>query len=232
MAVCRTQTRLLASACEVFAAKGFQNASVTEICEKANANIAAINYHFGGKKKLYMAVLRHAWERANTLFPTDYPAGEEHTPEERLEKYISGRIHQAFSGDEASVFFQLMGHEIRSPSFAHEYLHEEFFRPKFRALQGVVTGLLPEGAPDENVRLCVHHILGLCHSFTVHRRIKERLMKRKPDRLPPPDVLTAQVVAFALGGLKAVGEMSGAAPDSHRSETKHRKRTRAKNGNQ
>ncbi|MGH7929608.1 MAG: TetR family transcriptional regulator, partial [Candidatus Binatia bacterium] len=54
-----TEQRLLEAAGEIFAEYGYRSATVRQICEKAKANIAAINYHFGDKDGLYLAVLRH-----------------------------------------------------------------------------------------------------------------------------------------------------------------------------
>ncbi|MCK6490840.1 MAG: TetR/AcrR family transcriptional regulator [Planctomycetes bacterium] len=58
-----TQQRLLAAAAEVFLAHGFEGASTRAICERAEANIAAISYHFGSKEELFRAVLRLPLER-------------------------------------------------------------------------------------------------------------------------------------------------------------------------
>ncbi len=52
-----TRADLVEAAVEVFAAKGFEGASVREIARAANANLAAISYHFGGKEGLYREVL-------------------------------------------------------------------------------------------------------------------------------------------------------------------------------
>ena len=38
------RTKLLESACRIFAEKGYRDATVAEICEAAGANVAAINY--------------------------------------------------------------------------------------------------------------------------------------------------------------------------------------------
>ena len=55
-----TKARLLEAAGEEFADKGFELARVRAICDRAEANLAAINYHFGDKEHLYLEVLREA----------------------------------------------------------------------------------------------------------------------------------------------------------------------------
>lgn len=53
-----TKDRLTKTATRLFADKGFHETSVKEVCSEAEANIAAVNYHFGGKEQLYASVLR------------------------------------------------------------------------------------------------------------------------------------------------------------------------------
>ena len=48
-----TKVKLLEAAGEEFADKGFERATIRGICERAGANIAAVNYHFGDKEQLY-----------------------------------------------------------------------------------------------------------------------------------------------------------------------------------
>jgi AcrR family transcriptional regulator len=57
----RTSKKLLAAASEVFAQKGYRDATISEICERAGANVAAVNYHFGDKETLYKEAWRHSF---------------------------------------------------------------------------------------------------------------------------------------------------------------------------
>src|SRR6185436_11294059 len=44
-----TRQRLIDAAARLFADQGFENVTVREICKASQANVAAVNYHFGDK---------------------------------------------------------------------------------------------------------------------------------------------------------------------------------------
>lgn len=54
-----SKTRLLEVALKLFAAKGLDGVSTREIAQKAQVNISAITYYFGGKAELYSSVLEY-----------------------------------------------------------------------------------------------------------------------------------------------------------------------------
>ena len=92
-----TKDRLIEAACAVFAEKGFRDATVADICERAGANIAAVNYHFGDKEKLYDAVWHHAYALAAEAYPIDGSLPENPTVEESLFSYANAILHRIFS---------------------------------------------------------------------------------------------------------------------------------------
>lgn len=56
--------KLLKSARKIFAQKGFEAASVRQICDDAGVNAALISYYFGGKDKIFAELFRN-------FFPND-----------------------------------------------------------------------------------------------------------------------------------------------------------------
>jgi TetR/AcrR family transcriptional regulator len=53
-----TREALLAAGTELFAERGYDGVPVAAVAARAGVNKAMINYHFGGKRKLYLAILR------------------------------------------------------------------------------------------------------------------------------------------------------------------------------
>src|SRR2546429_9142361 len=52
-----TRDALLAAGTELFAERGYDGVPVWAVAQKAGVNKAMISYHFGGKRKLYRAIV-------------------------------------------------------------------------------------------------------------------------------------------------------------------------------
>src|SRR3712207_5289373 len=83
-----TRQRLLEAAGEVFAEAGFRAATVREICTRAGANVAAVNYHFGDKERLYTEVLKYAHRCAIVKYPPGMGLAPEAPAEQRLRGFV------------------------------------------------------------------------------------------------------------------------------------------------
>src|SRR5215472_16229012 len=66
-----TEKRLLEAAGEIFAEHGYRAATVRQICEKARANIAAVNYYFGDKEEFYMQPPRSVHRAMVKKYPSN-----------------------------------------------------------------------------------------------------------------------------------------------------------------
>ncbi|MFH1488834.1 MAG: TetR family transcriptional regulator, partial [Pseudomonadota bacterium] len=79
-----TRHNLLMAACEIFAKRGFRESTIAEICRKARVNIAAANYHFGGKDTLYVESWRYAFDKSLKAYPPDGGVPSDAPVQERL----------------------------------------------------------------------------------------------------------------------------------------------------
>src|SRR5678810_1149371 len=55
------RARIVRAAIEEFASRGFKGASMDAIAARTHTTRALINYYFGGKEKIYVAVLEHVY---------------------------------------------------------------------------------------------------------------------------------------------------------------------------
>jgi len=62
-----TKERLVGAATMLFAERGFHGTTIRDIAERAGVNVAAGNYHFGSKKRLYLEVLRAQFAEIRAL---------------------------------------------------------------------------------------------------------------------------------------------------------------------
>ena len=67
MSGAQTRGRLLDSAERLMAANGISATSVREVTEDAGANIAAINYYFGGKDELLLTILKTGFDELDAI---------------------------------------------------------------------------------------------------------------------------------------------------------------------
>ena len=89
-----TRTRIIEASVEVFLEKGYDLATIRDICARAQANVAAVNYHFGSKEKLVEQVFKRRLDALNQhrLAELAKVAGK---PATRLEDVLAAYIRPA-----------------------------------------------------------------------------------------------------------------------------------------
>lgn len=202
-----TRGELLAAAAESFAQHGLRHSRVRDIAASAGTNLASINYHFGGKEQLYLAVLEAEVGAAIQRFPMGGGTSQVSTPQARLELAISNLLQRFVAIDASSRLPRLMMRELLNPTAAADAIVEKFSRPQFMQLSAVVGDLLGPKVTAEQVRLAGFSVLGQCLFYLFARPIVTRLA---PDSYSPKSIAgTARHIAqFSLAGLKALKEKS------------------------
>src|SRR5271157_4566448 len=184
-----TKSRLLEGAGEEFAEKGFELARVRAICDRAGANLAAINYHFGDKEHLC------------GLDPQEERFDPGLSPAERLRAFIRHFLGRVLAMNQPEDWqHRLMMREMLSPTPFSEVLVREMIRPKFELMRGMMREICPE-ADDRRLNALVFSVIGQCLHYKMARRVTERLIGEEGYRALDLDYLTGHITAFCLAAL-------------------------------
>jgi AcrR family transcriptional regulator len=201
-----TRTRLLATATHLFAARGFKNVTVREICREAGANVAAVNYHFGDKLGLYREVLGTAIEIMRGTTVAARQAGDGKPPEEQLRAYVRVFLHRVVGGGRDSWIHQLMTQEMADPTPALDLVADQVIRPRLAYVAEIVAEMLGQPVDSERVRLSVLSIQSLCHA-AMKNPISRRLLPDLYDGSDQLDRLADHIAEFSIGGVRALGSV-------------------------
>ena len=204
-----SRDRILEAAGEVFAECGFRSATVRRICERAGVNIAAINYYFGGKEKLYSEVLRHWSEYALKKYPLLLGLGEEAPVEEKLKAFVRSLLFRLLDKGKPAWFGKLMAREMTEPTRAFERLVKEVVRPRDRMLASIVQKKIGTSADEERIRLCCASIIGQCIYYYNARAIIAKLYRRDVSKADEIERTADHIVQFSLRGLEHYSEHGG-----------------------
>lgn len=164
-------------ALEIFAQRGYNGASVRDIAQLSNVNLAMINYYFGSKLQLLEAIFEHMTEVSKSYFDL-FIIDDKLSPIEKLHHLIDGYIKFAMENKHFIVL--LMRHQFAAHTdVINELIHSlkmrywrifqsafagaqksSIFRKdvKITALTSIVMGTLNYLISDKNFLIKVENI--------------------------------------------------------------------------
>ncbi len=192
---------ILKAAGEIFAEQGFRKTTVREICKRSRVNLAAINYYFGDKERLYLAVLKYYRELAIQKYPITFGINETDTPEEKLSNFIHTFIYRFLEEGKTALFGKLLAREFTESTGALDVLVEDFIKPTFIKLSSIVREIAGNKSPDKIVELCAMSIIGQCLYFRNARPIIFRLRHKEGYTNEDIKEIAEHIINFSLKGL-------------------------------
>jgi AcrR family transcriptional regulator len=203
-----TRQRLLTAAAKVFAEQGFWEATHAEICRRAQANIAAVNYHFGSKEKLYVEAWKHAFDLSLQAHPSDGGVAPDAPAEERLRGQILAFIHRIADPDNCEV--EIMHKEMANPTGLLGETVRRVVEPMREMTSSIMRDLLGDGATEQEVHLCEMSIMSQCFGPMLHiRRARSKPAGARFEGPPMPfgvEELADHIVRFSLAGIRGIRE--------------------------
>lgn len=196
-----TRERIAIAAGEIFAERGFDGTTIRDICQRAGANIAAVNYYFGDKQRLYIEAVIQAHRWRMEQFPL--PTWSEDTPAEtKLADFITTFVRRVRSGPEGTWHAKLMMREMAHPTAACAELVQSSIRPQFEILLHILRELLPADATREEVRLTAFSIVGQCLFYHFADPVIRNLLSADEYGSLDIQLLSRHITEFTLASIK------------------------------
>ena len=204
-----TRERILQAAGEQFATDGFAQATIRAICRKAGVNIAAVNYYFGDKERLYIEAVKHARRLREKQAPL--PTWTSSTPaEKKLREFVLTLLRRMLCEPGDPWQTRLIIREIMEPTKACEELVQEAFRPFFQILVDILREMMPATTPLYTVHHWALSVIGQCFYYRANEKILTMLIDQEELRQQfTVEKLSEHISDVILRGL---GHLSSSSP--------------------
>lgn len=163
-----TVTRILDSAEQLFAEKGFSETSLRMITTRAKVNLAAVNYHFGSKKDLIQAVFArfltpfcHKLDKELNALVASNEQPNLHDVLGVLANTMLTGVHLTGNANKLSVFMRLLGLAYtQAQGHLRRFLRENYNETYSRFIL-YLRNAHPELSPRE-IFWRIHFAIGAC----------------------------------------------------------------------
>lgn len=195
-----TRRRILLSAGQLFAERGYADTTSKAICEQAQCNMAAVNYHFGSREHLYRALLQEMHKHLISYDQLEQLMRSDQDCRDKLAMLIDALTLNVASGQRWQA--RLWARELLAPSaFLAELIDQEAM-PKVRLvmeLLGEITGI-PAQSPA--LLRCLFSVMAPYLTLQVISREIPTPLTDLFDQ--PTEELARHLKLFAQAGLEAV----------------------------
>lgn len=206
-----TRNQLLEAGLRLFAIHGFESVSTRQLTKESGTNIAAINYHFGGKEGLYRAVLEQLVEDTEAYFGPALKkiqtsvigaSGDRQKLAEAITKLIANLFSIFLENEFMRWRMPLVMREYAHPSENFDILYKGRIEPLHKAITAIAAIVLEKSQDDPECAIRAHAILGQIVVFGIARVVLWKRLKWKnytPERVTLITKIATQSVLNSIG---------------------------------
>ncbi|MGD8376421.1 MAG: TetR family transcriptional regulator [Acidobacteriota bacterium] len=200
-----TRERLLDAAERLFAARGYRQTSIRDITAEAGCNLAAVNYHFGGKLKLYREMFHRRLRelrdrRVESIRRAMAHAEERGGLEAVLREFATAFLEPHLDRSRGQHLLVMFTREMLDPHLPPSMFFKEMLNPLQRTLMEAMVASGVVLAPRD-ARRCVQSVIAQL-SHVLHLRL---LSGAAGQRLRKDFALRESVehiARFSAGGIR------------------------------
>ncbi len=195
--------RILAVAEEAFLVDGFDGVSIRELTDAAGVNVALVNYHFGGKRNLYMEVLRHKFsvvsEQKCALLEQQLAGLKELSLHQVIAAYVTLYLGSDENALAVQKFLKLISRHLADDDDAMELLFEELIAPIHLQMRKTLGQICP-GLDQGKLSLCIGSMTGQIFHYLRFPHAFNSLVNL-PEGTSLREAMVQHIIEFSLKGI-------------------------------
>jgi TetR/AcrR family transcriptional regulator len=174
-----SRNKLIEAATRLFALKGYAAVSIRELAQAAAVNSALINYHFGGKEGLYLAVLENSFTLIRDSVHDIGASKLPHTEKLKLFMKFLMKVHQS-----NPYLRRLMSSELSNPTPHFETIVKRYVMKFYKFAHVTFNAAIECGEIREDVdpTFSTIAIAGTINFFYLALPIVDELIPPDPER--------------------------------------------------
>jgi TetR/AcrR family transcriptional regulator, regulator of cefoperazone and chloramphenicol sensitivity len=209
-----TRTKILKAAIKVFSDHGYDRATVRDICRRAGVNLALVNYHFGDKMELYLAVVRFAVDADAKMELINHALEQNADPCDALRQIIRAVLERlSTTREQFGLQLRFVLKEMANPTPALAGVVEESLQPLYDRLRSLVGQILNLPPNHDKTRLCTHSIMGQVAHYSHAQPVLCQLWPKMKMSPKQREMVANHIADFSLAYLRSpVQESRASAP--------------------
>ncbi|GAB4283807.1 MAG: hypothetical protein Kow0029_30090 [Candidatus Rifleibacteriota bacterium] len=196
-----TRQLLIETAGELFAEYGMKGTSIKMIADQSNQNIAAVNYHFGSKKNLFVETLNFVIEKMREHTDTKPVKITAKNFRAELNKFISSRCKLLLSKSKPTWYGGLLVRAFHEASKPGKEIAIEFFYPDIELLEKMAKAAKPKITPFA-AKLWAYSVIAQIIFYIYGRRMILATNNRKVYSTEFINDIAENIFKISLAGLK------------------------------
>ncbi|MFO8058268.1 MAG: CerR family C-terminal domain-containing protein [bacterium] len=201
-----TSERLINAAGELFAEKGFKETTVREICEKAGANLAAVNYYFRDKENLYQEVLSSVVSKMADKSFLDIMEDAETSYRHKIYLFVKTFLSRRFDPDAPHWHFELIARQMVEAPESVKSKGSENIRTHYRILYDMLFEFFGHKASSSLVHKCILSIMGQYLVYIMMYHPHSPMPEDLKVEMTPQEIeeRARHVADFSIGALEKI----------------------------
>ncbi len=201
-----TRRRLLDAAEQLFSTRGFEETSVRQLTTAAGCNLAAVNYHFGGKEKLYVEMFRRRLHEMRERRIDSIQAAlvrKRASLESVLRAFISSFLEPLADLDHSRRMCTLYNFELLKRRLPKGMFFREMILPVQEAMSEAFDRVCPKLSKDQRV-VCMNSVVGqILHTLEARRMYADAGL---PCPMDDTAAIVEHMVKFSAAGIRRIAK--------------------------